>query len=93
MAQIDLQRLKSGLIDREDFRSEMLNLISVQKRCQANLNNAIAAEFCVWLSDPQVRELPAEDLKRRIRRFVDEQTSDIMDAQADQIETSIERAE
>jgi hypothetical protein len=56
------------------------------------LENSIATELAIWISDPKVQSLSADDRKLKVREFVAKTCNEIRTLTADEIEKLIAKA-
>lgn len=83
--QIELEKLRGNLIARDLVRELCGNLASRLVRCVGVLEHSIGVEFAVWLGDPEIQAMKADDRARKVREFVKKKCDEVLRIEADAV--------
>jgi hypothetical protein len=86
---IELEKSRRELIGRDEVRAIVTECCLRLVRALESLENKLAAEFSIWLADPALAAMPAEQRARTIRAFVNKTTAAARTEEADEIERLI----
>lgn len=86
---IELEKQRGGLIARDDVRAIVAECCGRLVRVLGILENSIAMEFSIWLSDPKVTQMGADERTRLIRAYVAKITREARTTEADEIDLLI----
>ena len=73
MREMELKRKKNEMLTAEDAALIVGRVCSTGVQCLQNLENSIAGELAIWISDDALRALPADQRADKVRKFVAEQ--------------------
>lgn len=86
-----LQERRGLLIEKEKVLHLVGTLASRLVRCCGILENAIGGELAVWLADPEIAAMPADERDRKVREFVRKTCDAVRQAEADGAEKLIDQ--
>ena len=86
---IDLGISRGDLIDRDDVRAIVADCCARLARICMSLENSLALEFSLWLADPKITALSADDRARHIRAFVAKTADGLRNQEANDIDRLI----
>jgi hypothetical protein len=86
---IDLEKSRHELIPRDDVRAIVAECCGRLVRVLGILENTIVMEFSVWLADPKVAAMGADERGRLIRGFISNTTRSARTEEADAIDRLI----
>jgi hypothetical protein len=88
---IDLEKSRRELIPRGDVRLIVAELCGRLVQVLGVLENSIVTEFSVWLADPMIAAMSADERSRLVRDFVMKSTRSARNDEANAIEELIDR--
>ena len=86
---IALEETRGNLIARDDVKTIVGTCAARLLQCVVNLENAIATEFAVWLADPAVAAMGADERGRKVREFVASTCNEVRRQEAAGVEALI----
>jgi hypothetical protein len=89
---LELAEKQGQLIDRDIVRGLVGACCTRLVQCLGNLENAIGSEFAVWLADPAIHLMPAQDRTRKVREFVAKTCYEVRRQEAESVDKLIEQA-
>jgi len=89
---IELEKTRGGLIARDEVRQIVGDCAGRLLQIMNRLENTIATEFAIWLADPKIQTMPADERARLVRGFVAKQSADLRRIEADQVDSLIDQA-
>ncbi len=87
---ITLAEQRGTLVPRETLKMLAGTQASRLVQCVVNLENAIATEFEVWLADPAMAGMAADQRRRKVREFVAATCNEVRRQEADGAEKMIQ---
>ena len=93
MAEIEVARIRGTVVAKSEAIEAVATLAARAVRVMDILENTIATEFEMWIADPVVREVPAEDRMRAVRDFVRKTCREVRQAEADGAEKELKQAQ
>lgn len=92
LQEMQLARVRGQLIEREDVLAMVGECAARTVQCMSILENSIATEFSLWLADPKIQVMGADERARIVRDFVARTCYRVRQAEADGVEAMIEAA-
>jgi hypothetical protein len=89
---LELEKARGGLIPREQVCTIVTSAVSRLVRVLSSVENSIATELAIWISDPKIRDTPNDARNRLVRQFVAKTTSDARNLEAQSVDELIAEA-
>ena len=90
---IELEKSRGLLIERTDVDAIVGMCCARLVRALSILENSIATEFSMWLADPKIAAMPADERTRMVREFVAKTAREVRQQEADGVQALLDQAE
>lgn len=90
---IDLEKSRRNLIETAEVESIVGACCARLVRVLNILENSIATEFSLWLADPKIAALPADERARTVRDFVARTCRDVRRQEADGVQALLKKSQ